>query len=124
MVVRTLKAQVRYYAGSPRRDCARPLLQNRADAHEVQTGGTIVRRRPRNGIILLNMSNGVGIVEPKTMELALPEGGFRLGPGGVLKKIEVRYEECGAPMRDGNVIFICHALTTASVPSLCICQLT
>jgi len=54
---------------------------------------------------------GVGIVEPKMMELKLPEGGLRLETGGLLKKIEVRYEECGAPMRDDNVIFICHALT-------------
>ncbi len=55
--------------------------------------------------------NGVGIVEPKTLNLALPEGGYKLESGGVLKKIEVRYEECGAPMREDNVIFICHALT-------------
>ena len=54
---------------------------------------------------------GVGVVEPKMMELKLPEGGLRLETGGILKKIEVRYEECGAPMRDDNVIFICHALT-------------
>ena len=54
---------------------------------------------------------GVGIVEPKMIELKLPEGGLRLETGGLLKKIEVRYEECGAPMRDDNVIFICHALT-------------
>ena len=55
---------------------------------------------------------GVGVVEPKTLELKLPEGGFRLRTGGVLKRIDVAYEECGAirPERD-NVIFICHALT-------------
>jgi len=58
-----------------------------------------------------DMNEGVGTVEPKTMSLVLPEGGFRLTPGGVLKKIDVRYEECGAPMADGNVVFICHALT-------------
>lgn len=54
---------------------------------------------------------GVGIVEPKTLSLKLPEGGLRLESGGLLKRIDVRYEECGAPMRDDNVIFICHALT-------------
>lgn len=57
------------------------------------------------------MEAGVGIVEPKTMALKLPEGGYRLESGGLLKKIDVLYEECGAPMRDDNVIFICHALT-------------
>lgn len=57
------------------------------------------------------MSNGVGVVEPKTISLKLPEGGYRLESGGLLKKIDVCYEECGAPMRDDNVIFICHALT-------------
>ena len=55
---------------------------------------------------------GVGLVEPKTLTLELPEGGFKLRTGGVLKRIDVAYEECGAmrPERD-NVIFICHALT-------------
>ncbi len=55
--------------------------------------------------------NGVGIVEPKTLNLDLPEGGWKMESGGILKKIEVRYEECGAPMREDNVVFICHALT-------------
>ena len=54
---------------------------------------------------------GVGIVEPRKLELELPEGGYRFETGGVLKKIEVAYEECGAPMREDNVIYICHALT-------------
>ena len=56
--------------------------------------------------------SGVGVVEPKTLTLKLPEGGFKLRTGGVLKRIDVAYEECGAihPDRD-NVIFICHALT-------------
>jgi homoserine O-acetyltransferase len=55
---------------------------------------------------------GVGTVEPKTMALNLPEGGLRLRTGGVLKHIDVAYEECGAirPELD-NVVFICHALT-------------
>ena len=57
------------------------------------------------------MDEGVGVVEPKTITLKLPEGGYRLETGGVLKRIDVRYEECGAPMKDDNVIFICHALT-------------
>ncbi|MBO6167129.1 MAG: homoserine O-acetyltransferase [Kiritimatiellae bacterium] len=57
------------------------------------------------------MDDGVGVVEPKKLELKLPEGGYRFETGGVLKKIEVAYEECGAPMREDNVIFICHALT-------------
>ena len=57
------------------------------------------------------MSEGVGIVESKDLELKLPEGGFKLEYGGVLKRISVRYEECGAPMREDNVIYICHALT-------------
>ena len=57
------------------------------------------------------MSEGVGIVELKLRKLALPEGGLRLAYGGVLKEVAVAYEECGAPMADDNVIFICHALT-------------
>lgn len=52
-----------------------------------------------------------GIVEPKTMMLELPEGGFKTSCGGVLKRIDVRYEELGAPLREGNAVFICHALT-------------
>ena len=54
---------------------------------------------------------GVGVVEPKRLSLKLPEGGYRLESGGLLKEIVVQYEECGAPMRDDNVVFICHALT-------------
>ena len=57
------------------------------------------------------MPEGVGIVEQKKIDLKLPEGGLRLETGGVLKKVEIVYEECGAPRRDDNVIFICHALT-------------
>ena len=56
------------------------------------------------------MGPGVGIVEAKDLELKLPEGGFKLEHGGVLKQITVRYEECGAPAGDDNVIYICHAL--------------
>ncbi len=57
------------------------------------------------------MMDGVGIVEPKDFKLKLPPGGYVFETGGVLKEISVRYEACGAPMRDDNVIFICHALT-------------
>jgi homoserine O-acetyltransferase len=57
------------------------------------------------------VDDGVGIVEPRTLRLNLPDGGYRLESGGILKEINVRYETCGAPRRDDNVIFICHALT-------------
>ena len=57
------------------------------------------------------MGECVGIVERKLMKLDLPEGGFRFASGGVLKEIEVAYEECGAPIGEDNVIYICHALT-------------
>ena len=57
------------------------------------------------------MDTGVGIVEPKRLKLELPEGELRLAYGGVLKEVEVAYEECGAPMKDDNVVYICHALT-------------
>jgi len=54
---------------------------------------------------------GVGTVELKKMKLELPEGGLRLAYGGVLKEVEVAYEECGAPLNGTNAIYICHALT-------------
>jgi len=57
------------------------------------------------------MGECVGRVERKTLRLDLPEGGFRFASGGVLKEIEVAYEECGAPIGADNVIYICHALT-------------
>ena len=57
------------------------------------------------------MNDGVGVVETKKLKLDLPEGGLRLAYGGVLKEVEVAYEECGAPIADDNVIYICHALT-------------
>jgi homoserine O-acetyltransferase len=57
------------------------------------------------------MNEGVGIVETKKLKLKLPEGGYRLESGGVLQEIEVAYEECGAPLREDNAVFICHALT-------------
>ena len=57
------------------------------------------------------MTEGVGVVELKKMKLNLPDGGLKLAYGGVLKEIEVAYEECGAPLGDSNAIYICHALT-------------
>jgi len=57
------------------------------------------------------MSEGLGVIAPKKRKLKLPEGGLRLAYGGVLKEVEVQYEECGAPIRSDNVIYICHALT-------------
>ena len=55
--------------------------------------------------------DGVGIVELKKLKLNLPNGGLKLAYGGVLKEIEVAYEECGAPLDGYNAIYICHALT-------------
>ncbi|MBO4448483.1 MAG: homoserine O-acetyltransferase [Kiritimatiellae bacterium] len=57
------------------------------------------------------MEDGVGVVERKVMRLELPSGGLRLAYGGVLKEVEVAYEECGAPLGDANAVYICHALT-------------
>ena len=57
------------------------------------------------------MQDGVGIVELKKMKLDLPEGGLRLAYGGILKEVEVAYEECGAPNDGFNTVYICHALT-------------
>ena len=57
------------------------------------------------------MDDGVGIVERKIRRLKLPEGGLRLAYGGVLKEVEVAYEECGAPLDGTNAVYICHALT-------------
>ena len=54
----------------------------------------------------------VGLSEPHTISLELPEGGFRLEHGGVLREISVTYEMCGAlSEKKDNVVFICHALT-------------
>ena len=57
------------------------------------------------------MESGVGIVETKKLRLQLPEGGLRLAYGGVLKEVEVAYEECGAPLSGDNAVYVCHALT-------------
>ena len=54
----------------------------------------------------------VGVVEPKTMRLDLPEGGFKLERGGTLPEITVAYEMCGLIREEmDNVVFVCHALT-------------
>lgn len=46
------------------------------------------------------------------MRLDLPQEGFALEQGGVLKQIDVTYEICGKLTPDfSNVIYICHALT-------------
>ena len=55
--------------------------------------------------------DGVGVVEPKKLRLSLPAGGLTLSSGGVLKEVEVAYEECGAPLTDTNAVYVCHALT-------------
>ncbi len=52
------------------------------------------------------------LTEIQLMKLDLPEGGFVLKHGGVLKEINVAYETCGTLSPDcDNVIFIAHALT-------------
>lgn len=53
----------------------------------------------------------VGVVQPQTLTLTLPPGGFKLEKGGVLPSLTVAFERCGAPVTDSNVIFVCHALT-------------
>lgn len=54
----------------------------------------------------------VGVVEPQTLQLALPPEGFKLEKGGVLPAIQVTYERCGVLAPDkSNVIYVCHALT-------------
>ena len=59
-----------------------------------------------------NTETTVGTVEPQTIKLNLPAGGFRFEKGGVLSEIEVAYERCGTPSpANDNVVFICHALT-------------
>ena len=52
------------------------------------------------------------LVETKSIRLELPEDGLRLELGGMLKQVDVAYEDYGtlAPDRS-NVIYVCHALT-------------
>ncbi len=61
----------------------------------------------------------VGIVEPHTIKLDLPPGGFRLEKGGVLPEIQVAYERCGhiTPEND-NVVFIRSEEHTSELQSL------
>jgi len=56
--------------------------------------------------------DGVGKVETRIAEIALPEGGLRLERGGTLPALQVAYETYGelAPDRS-NAIFICTALS-------------
>lgn len=52
------------------------------------------------------------LTETRSIKLDLPNGGFTLKHGGVLKEINVAYETCGTLSPNGdNVIFIAHALT-------------
>ena len=52
------------------------------------------------------------MVEPRTIKLQLPPGGFKLERGGMLPAIEVAYEMCGTLAPDcSNAVFVCHALT-------------
>ncbi|MFO7937175.1 MAG: homoserine O-acetyltransferase [Kiritimatiellia bacterium] len=54
----------------------------------------------------------VSLVEPRSLKLILPPGGFKLEKGGVLPEITVTYETCGELNTDkNNAVFICHALT-------------
>lgn len=54
----------------------------------------------------------VGVVEPRSMRLDLPEGGLKLEGGGVLREVVVAYEICGTVREKmDNVVFVCHALT-------------
>lgn len=57
------------------------------------------------------INDSVGVIQRKTIRLNLPEEGLRLAYGGILKEIEVAYEECGVPNDGYNTIYICHALT-------------
>lgn len=57
------------------------------------------------------ITGSVGIVERKTIALDLPADGYRLETGAVIRRIDVAYEECGAPLAEDNAVFICHALT-------------
>lgn len=60
---------------------------------------------------MTEINDSVGVIQRKTIRLNLPEGGLKLAYGGILKEIEVAYEECGVPNDGYNTIYICHALT-------------
>ncbi len=56
--------------------------------------------------------NNSPVTETRFVSLDLPEGGFRLRRGGLLRRVDVAYETVGTlSERRDNVIFICHALT-------------
>ena len=58
------------------------------------------------------IGKSVGLVERRQMELPLPEEGFVLEHGGILRSLTVAYEMCGNVREEkDNVVFICHALT-------------
>lgn len=59
-----------------------------------------------------NIKAGVGLVKTQTTDIHLPDTGFVLTKGGVLREIRVAYEAYGelSPKRD-NVVYICTALT-------------
>lgn len=58
------------------------------------------------------IGESVGFVERRIVSIPVPEGGFVLEHGGILKELAVAYESCGLVREENdNVIFICHALT-------------
>ncbi len=60
----------------------------------------------------LQSAAALGVIVPQTIQLVLPEGGFKLEKGGCLKEITVCYETCGTLNADrSNAVYICHALT-------------
>jgi len=57
-------------------------------------------------------NRSVGIVQPQTAAIQLPEGGLRLEKGGLLRRLTVAYETYGElSEQQDNVVFICHSLT-------------
>lgn len=60
----------------------------------------------------LSLEHSIGIVETRTVQVPLPDGGMTLENGGSLPELTVAYETYGElnATRD-NVVFICHALT-------------
>lgn len=57
-------------------------------------------------------SEGIGIVEARSVDIALPPEGLVLECGQALKELQITYESYGelSESRD-NVIYVCHALT-------------
>lgn len=66
----------------------------------------------------MTMSDGqttkgsVGPVQTRTIEIALPQGGFQLDCGQSLPELQIAYETYGnlSPKKD-NAVFLCHALS-------------